>query len=55
LLENSTYEITCIEGKSLQTAVVIGGSIAIGNLKTGILLIKIKTDLDDRVQPFVKE
>ncbi len=53
--ENATYEITTIEGKALQSGAVSGGNINIGNLKTGIYIIKIKTDAGDRVMRFVKE
>lgn len=54
-LENTSYEITSIEGKSLQTGVLNGGSISISNIISGIYLIKIKTEAGDRVQRFVKE
>ncbi len=55
LVNNSNYEITSIEGKALQAGVVNSGSINIENLKTGIYIIKIKTEAGERVQRFVKE
>ena len=55
ILENARYQITSIEGKALQTGALNGSSINIGNLSTGIYLIKIKTEVGDRVQRFVKE
>lgn len=54
-LENATYEITSIEGKSLQTGALNGGTISLSNLISGLYLIKIKTEAGDRVQRFVKE
>jgi pectate lyase len=53
--ENSNYEITSIEGKALQAGVVSGGNINIENLRTGIYIIKIKTEVGEKVQRFVKE
>ena len=55
LSENTNYEITSIEGKSLQTGVFRGGSVSISNLMSGIYLIKIKTEAGENVQRFVKE
>ena len=55
LSENTNYEITSMEGKSLQKGVVNGGSVSIENLTTGLYIIKIKTDAGERVQRFVKE
>ena len=55
LVVNANYEITSIEGKSLQMGVVNGGGISIENLKTGLYIIKIKSEAGDRVQRFVKE
>ena len=53
--ESSSYEITSIEGKSLQKGVVVNSSISIENLKSGLYLIKIKTEIGESVQRFVKE
>ena len=55
LPDNATYEITGIEGKSLQTGSVKTGSISVETLNAGIYLIKIKTEEGDRVQRFIKE
>lgn len=55
LSENANYEITSMEGKSLQTGALRGSNISIENLKVGCYLIKIKTEAGDRVQRFVKE
>ncbi len=55
ILENVPYEITSIEGKSLQTGIVMGGSVPIENFKTGLYLIKIETDAGETAQRFVKE
>ena len=51
----NSYEITTIEGKSLQTGAVIDHDISIFNLKPGLYLIKIKTEAGETVQRFVKE
>ncbi len=53
--ENDIYEITSMDGKALQTGVVSGGSIGIETLKTGIYIIKLKTEFGESVQRFVKE
>ncbi len=54
-LENALYEITSVEGKSIQTGAVDHQAISIENLKTGIYLIKIKTDAGNCIERFVKE
>lgn len=53
--ENSKYEIISIDGKTLQAGDLSSHSISIGNLKTGLYLIKIKTDAGESVQRFVKD
>lgn len=55
MVENASYEITSMEGRSLQIGALDRGSIAIENLKAGIYIIKIKTEAGERVQRFVKE
>lgn len=52
---NSKYEIISIDGKTLQAGDLSSHSISIGNLKTGLYLIKIKIDAGETVQRFVKE
>ena len=55
IAENASYEITSIEGKTLQTGTVISEEINIETLKAGIYMIKIKTETGEMVQRFVKE
>ena len=55
IAQNTTYEITSTESKSLQSGMVNGGSISIENLKAGIYFIKIGTKGDEKVERFVKE
>ena len=55
LSENTNYEITSIERKSLQSGTFGGGSIPIESLQSGIYLIKIKTEAGEKIQRFVKE
>ena len=52
---NVTYEITTIEGKTLQSGIVNSSSIAIETLKAGIYIVKIKTEAGEALQRFVKE
>lgn len=53
--QNVNYEITSIEGKSLQTGTLRGRSISIESFQAGIYLLKIKGDLGNRILRFVKE
>ena len=55
LTPSTTYEITSIEGKGMQSGIVNSGSISIENLKAGIYFIKIGTKGDEKVLRFVKE
>ena len=53
--EGASYEITSIEGKSIQTGVLSDRQISIENIHSGIYILKIKTDAGNVVQRFVKE
>ena len=55
IIQSTTYDITSIEGKGIQSGMVNSGSISIENLKAGIYFIKIKTDEGEKVLRFVKE
>lgn len=51
----NTYEITSMEGKSLQAGIVAEGSVSVENLKTAIYIIKIKSNAAETEKGFVKE
>jgi hypothetical protein len=53
--ESASYEITSIDGKLLQTGEAGEHAINIENLKPGFYIIKIKTEVGETVQRFVKE
>lgn len=53
-LKDATYEITTMDGKSIQTG-VMADQISVANLKVGLYIIKIKTNSGEYVQRFVKE
>jgi hypothetical protein len=52
---NDAYEITSIEGKTLQIGRYKQSSISLEGLEAGMYLIKIKTNTGELVQRFVKE
>ncbi|HEX8546910.1 MAG TPA: DUF4832 domain-containing protein, partial [Cytophagaceae bacterium] len=49
------YEISSVEGRMILEGVVINGEVALDNLKPGLYIIKIKTEVTEIVQRFVKE
>jgi hypothetical protein len=55
ILEKATYQITAIDGRTLQTGIFKGVGISISGLQTGIYLIKIKMAEGEVIQRFVKE
>lgn len=55
VLANFKYEITSIEGKTLQAGDLTSQGIPIENLKSGLYIIKIKSDTGEWVKRFVKE